>query len=188
MSTRAVAVLAMFGGAGWAIWPIPQALSGRDWPADSAVSLLLLVSVVIGTWALAGALIGLVFSFQDRIRWGAAALGSVGALAGAVSVTGLYGAIVALPIGSAVLAWELGRAGGLSTGLSRAHIVTAIIIVVLFAAYFANPALYDDRATAVPLMTLILPYAFSWIAIGWSLRHAEAIAEGGLRGTPARST
>ena len=40
-------------------------------------------AVVGGTWALAGATVGLVAEFQERIRRGAAVLGSLGALLGA---------------------------------------------------------------------------------------------------------
>ena len=190
MSKRAVFVLAILGGTGWAIWPSPQGLVGRDWPADDpAMSWLLFVSVVIGTWSLAAATIGLVFAFQDRIRWGVALLGSIGALVGAVSVAGMFGAIVALPIGSAVLAWELGRVGGLSARLSTAHVAAAILWLVPIAAILANVVNFDDTATVVPLMTLMLPYAFSWIAIGGSFRHAASTPEegrtGATRTTPA---
>ncbi len=52
------------------------------------------------------------------------------------------------------------------------------MFVILIAVIFGNPALYDDRATAVPLLlTLTVPYAFSWIAIGWSLRHGAPVPE-----------
>jgi hypothetical protein len=42
---------------------------------------------------------------------------------------------------------------------------------------FAIPTLIDHPATAVPVMMLMLPYAFSWIAIGWSLRHGVPVLE-----------
>jgi hypothetical protein len=177
MGARAIAVMAMIGGVGWMIWPIPQALVGRAWPAGAAVSWLLFFSVVGGTWVLAGATFGLITEFQDRIRMRAAALGSLGALLGAVSVLGAFAAIVALPVGTAFLAWDLGRAGVLGRRLSRAHVAGAIIALTVIAVMFLRPALYDNRATAVPLMMLFLPYAFSWIAIGWSLRHGAPVPE-----------
>ena len=177
MGTRVIALLAILGGVGWAIWPIPQALVGREWPAGEPVSTLLFFSVVGGTWLLAGATLGLVSMFADRIRGGAALLGSLGAMTGAFSVFGAFGAIVALPLGSAALAWDLGRAGVLGPRLSRAHVAAAVLFLILIAVIFGNPALYDDRATAVPLLMLAIPYAFSWIAIGWSLRHGAPVPE-----------
>jgi hypothetical protein len=177
MGARVVASLAILGGVGWAIWPIPQALVGREWPAGEPVSTLLFFSVVGGTWLLAGAIFGLVTEFQDRIRGRAALLGSLGAVMGAFSVFGAFAAIVALPLGSAALAWDLGRARVLGPGTSNAHVAGAVIFLIMFAVIMAIPALYDDRTTAVPLLMLAIPYAFSWIAIGWSLRHGAPVPE-----------
>jgi hypothetical protein len=170
-ATRALAAMAIIGGVGWMIWPIPQAMVGREWPAGAAVSWLLFFSVVGGTWALAGATLALITEFQDRIRTWTAALGALGAVLGAFSVLGLFAAIVALPIGTAFLVWDLGRAGVLGRRLSRAHFAAAIVALSTIGVIFLIPALYDDRATAVPLLSLFIPYAFSWIAVGWSLRR-----------------
>ena len=172
--TRAIAAMAIIGGVGWTIGLVLQGLVGRGWPAD-ARAWLLMFGVVGGTWMLAGGTFGLITEFQDRIRTGAAALGSLGSLLGAVSVLGLFGAIVALPLGTAVLAWDLGRAGVLGRRLAKAHVAAALIFPIALAVFFANPALLDDPATGVPLMLLGWPYAFSWIAIGWSLRHGAPV-------------
>ena len=142
--------------------------------------------VVGGTWMLAGATLGLIAEFQDRIRTGAAALGSLGAVLGAASVTGLFAAIVALPLGSAAVVWELGRAGVLGPRLARAHVATALVFPIALVVFFANPALLDDPATGVPLMLLGWPYAFSWIAIGWSLRHGAPVPEQPANRPPTR--
>lgn len=173
MGTRAIAAMAIIGGVGWAIWPIPQGLVGRDWTAD--VAWLLMFSVVGGTWALAGATLGLVSEFQDRVRTRAAFLGTLGAVLGIVSVLGLFGAIVALPLGTAALVWDLGRAGVLGPRLARAHVAAGAIFPIALAVFLGNPALIDDPATAVPLLLLATPYAFSWIAIGWSLRNGAPV-------------
>jgi hypothetical protein len=179
MNLRGVGVLAIVGGVGWAIWPIPQALVGRDWPINAPVSWLLLFSVFVGTWALAGATIGLEFRFQDRLRGIPALLGSLGAAAGGLSVLGAYVLIVFLPLGSAALMWELGRVGAMSNLLSRAHVASAILALIVFAVLMANVAILDTTAVAVPLLSLVIPYALSWIAIGWSLRHRVPMPEGG---------
>jgi hypothetical protein len=182
MNLRGVAVLAIVGGVGWAIWPIPAALVGRDWPINAPVSWLLLLSVFIGTWALAGATIGLEFRFQDHLRGIPALLGSLGAAVGGLSVLGAYVLIVFLPIGSAALMWELGRIGAMSTRLSRAHVASAILVLIVFAVLMANVAIIDNAPAAVVLLSLVLPYAVSWIAIGWSLRHRVPMPEGGVSG------
>jgi hypothetical protein len=174
--TRAIAAMAIIGGIGWTIGLVLQGLVGRGWPADTR-AWLLMFGVVGGTWMLAGATFGLITEFQDRIRTGAAVLGSLGAVLGAVSVMGPFAAIVALPLGSAALVWELGRAGVLGPRLARAHVAAAIIFPIALAVFFANPALLDDPATGVPLMLLGWPYAFSWVAIGWSLRHGAPVPE-----------
>jgi hypothetical protein len=183
MGGRVPALLAIVGGIGWVTWPIPQALVGREWPADNpAVSWLLFVSVVIGMWMLAAATFGLVAAFQDRIRGVAAFLGSLGAAVGSISVFGLFGGIVLMPIGSAALMWDLGRVGVLGTWLSRAHVAAAILFLVPIAALFANGALIDHTETAVPLLALAIPYGFSWITIGLALRHGAPAAAGPIEG------
>jgi len=185
MGTRATAVLAILGGVCWVTWPIPQGLVGRDWPADNpAISWLLFVSVVLGAWVLAAALFGLVTTFQDRIRGGAALLGSLGAAVGAISVLGPFAGIVAMPIGSAAVLWDLRRAGVLGAWLATAHVAGAILFLVPLVALFANGELIDRPETAVPLLALDVPYGLSWIAIGWSLRHGAAEPVRPVEGTP----
>jgi hypothetical protein len=178
VGSRAIAALAIAGGIGWVTWPLPQGVVGRDWPADNAaVSWLLFVSVVLGAWALAGAMIGLIVTFPDRLRGITALVGSLGAGVGAISVFGAFAGIVAMPIGSAVLMWDLGRAGVLGTWLARAHVAAAILFLVPLVALFANGALIDHPETAVPLLALDIPYGFSWIAVGWSLRHGAPVPD-----------
>jgi len=173
--TRAIATMAIIGGIGWAIGLVLQGLVGRGWPADTR-AWLLMFGVVGGTWMLAGAALGLITEFQDRIRTRASSLGAIGALLGAVSVTGLFAAIVALPLGTAALVWELSRAEVVGPRLAKAHVAAGILFPIALAVFYANPVLLDDPATGVPLMLLGWPYAFSWMAIGWSLRHGAPAA------------
>src|SRR4029450_10566215 len=117
---------------------------------------------------------------QDRIRGWVAALSLLGASLGALSVLGLFGAIVAMPVGSAALLWELGSAGAVPERVSRSHVAVAVLLLVSIVAFVASAAL---PLTVAALSILILAYAASWIAIGWSLRHAGSIPEGpGRRG------
>jgi hypothetical protein len=160
------------------VWPIPQAVYGDAGWSEGGVPWLLFVSVVLGTWALAAAMLGLVVAFQEWIRGGVAFLGVVGAAVGAFSVFGLFGGIVALLLGSAVLVWELGRVGALSVRQSRAHVAAAVIWVVSIVLIFANITTFNGNPTGAALAALfLLPYGFSWIAIGWSLRHGAPVTE-----------
>jgi hypothetical protein len=183
MHAPGLAILAILGGIGWAIWPIPQALVGREWPAGEPVSLLLFVTVVVGAWLLAGAVIGLAIRAGDKIRPVTAAIASVGALIGAAGLFG--GAIwlfVGLPLGSAVLLWELGRVGMIGAWLARAHVAAAALLLAMAGVLFTNIALLDDPATAVPVIALAIPYGLSWVAIGWSLGHVGAVPVRGATG------
>jgi hypothetical protein len=175
-------LMAILGGIGWLVWPIPQAYVGRDWPSEGELAWLswvLFLSVVPSTWLLAGATAGLALIAPDRIRPGIAILASLAAALGAISVLGAFGLIIALPIGSALLLWELGRLGAVSTWQARVHVGAASLIVVLFAIFFGNPTLMDDRALAIPLFAaLVFPYAISWIALGMSLYRSSSMAQG----------
>ena len=177
--SRAVAVLAILGGIGWLIWPILQAIYGEAAWADPTGAWLMMFSVVGGTWALAGAMIALEVGYQDRIRGWVAALSLLGASVAVLSVLGPFGAIVAMPVGSAALLSELGRVGVMPERVSRSHVALAALLVVPIIAILANPALLST--VAAPLFILILAYAASWIAIGWSLRHAASVPEESAR-------
>ena len=181
MDVRFAAVMAVLGGAGWVIWPIPQAVYGEAAWTTAGVPWLMMLTVVGGTWALALATVSLILAFQDNIRGVAAVVGSIGASAGALSVGGAFGLIIALPLGTGVVAWELGRVGGLTARVAKAHIAAAIIAVVALALFVANPALISSAA--VPLLGLFILYGISWIAIGWSLRHTVAMPEESAKGS-----
>jgi hypothetical protein len=176
--SRGVAVSAILGGIGWLIWPILQGVYGEAGWADPSTAWLLMLTVVGGTWALAGAMIALVVVYADRIRGWVAALGALGASVGALSVVGLYGAFVAMPAASAALLWELGSVGVVPERVSRSHVAIAVLLLVSIAAFVANVAL---PFTAAALSILILAYAASWIVIGWSLRHAASVPEESAR-------
>ena len=182
MNARFAAAFAIAGGVGWLVWPIPQAIYG-DAGWSGSLGWVLFLTVVGGTWALAFAVLGLVFGQIDRIREAAAAIGSVGALLGGVSVFGAYGLIVALPIGSAVVMWEMARIGALGVWLTRAHIVAAMAVLIWVAVFFANRELVTTNVGLnVTLAVLILPYAVSWIAIGWALIHQPSSQPGTAAG------
>lgn len=82
--------------------------------------------------------------------------------------------LLGLPIGSAMLAWDLGRAGVLPRWLAVAHALGAIG----FAATLIGTL--TDYAAAIMnagLIALSIPYVLSWIAIGeWVLRGVPRTA------------
>jgi hypothetical protein len=189
-------LLAILGGIGWAAWPFLQRLVGREW-AEGPMAWILILSVVGGTWILAAATIGLAFVAADRIRQGVAAIGVLGALIGAFSLLGAYAAIVALPVASAAVVYELGRIGAIGPWAARAHIITAAFVVVAFFLLWV-PGFLDNPATAVPALSLgellerralvdlaLLPYGLSWITIGWSLLRGRSVATDGISGASA---
>jgi hypothetical protein len=181
MDLRFAALMAVLGGVGFDIGLILQAVLGEAAWSTGGVAWLMMLTVVGGTWALALATVSLIFAFQDSIRGVAAFVGSIGASAGALSVMGAFGLIVALPLGTGVVAWELGRIGGLSARVARAHVATAILAIVPIVVIIANSALLFG---AVGLLTwgLLILYGVSWIAIGWSLRHTAAMPEAPAKG------
>lgn len=185
MDTRAVVLLSFIGGIGWAIWPIPQAIVGREWPAGEPISAVLLLSVWFGTWGLAGAILTLAVLIQDSIRAPFGAIASIGAFIGAISVFGAYAGIVAIPIASAAVVWEAARAGVLSRSMLRVHLAAAAILIVTINIFLTFPAIVDDVSLALLLLSPALLYAASWLAIGWSLRHVPAIPKESTAGPEA---
>jgi hypothetical protein len=181
MDLRFAALMAVLGGVGWDIGLVLQAVLGEAAWTTAGVPWLMMLTIVGGTWALALATVVLIVAFQDSIRGVAALAGSIGASAGALSVMGAFGLIVALPLGTGVVAWELGRVGGLSARVARAHVATAILAIVPIVVIIANPALLNG---AVGLLTwgFLILYGVSWIAIGWSLRHVASMRDEPTKG------
>ena len=175
--SRAVAVLAILGGIGWMVGMTLQAVYGEAaWAPYTLTSGLMMLTVVGGTWALAGAMIALVVGYPDRVRGWVAALSVLGASLGAISVLGPFGAVVAMPAGSAALLWDLGSVGVVPKRVSRSHVTLAMLLFVPIVAILARPALLST-----PLFILFTAYGASWMAIGWSLRHVTSMPEGPAR-------
>jgi hypothetical protein len=178
------ALLAILGGIGWTVWPIPQAIVGVTWPEGDPLSMVLFVSVIGGTLALAGAIGGFVALAPDRIRTWVAVAASVGAVLGVLGVFAVSPIIVLIPVSSALLMWELRRIGLVGIRLALAHIAAAVVVVAVFAVIL-NSTVLLDRATAVPALSLAIPYGLSWIAIGWSLLRRPSGATDGMAGASA---
>ena len=118
--------------------------------------------------AFTAAALGLALQFQDRIgRLGAVgaivvALGSALAL-GSMIVDAYAFGLAGIPMGSAMLMWDLARIGVLSRRASIAHLVSAAILLV------GVPVILVSQTNFALFLVGMVGYLLSWIAIGVSL-------------------
>jgi hypothetical protein len=174
MNAPGTGFLAIIAGIGWAIYPIPQGLVGREWPAGDPISAVMFASMLAGTFGVAGALMGLVMAIQDKVKEWVTIVASTGLLIALLELAGLYMLVFLLPIVSAIVLWELGRIGAVGTWQARAHVGAGVLFLLPVGALAINRGLLDSPTTAVPLMALLIPYGISWVAVGLAL----------LRGAP----
>jgi hypothetical protein len=126
------------------------------------------VAFLAGGLAFVGAAIGLIWRFQDELRL----LGVIGGLVAGLST--LIGVVVSdapvvllgLPIGSAMLAWDLGRAGILPRWLAVVHGLGAIGFAATVIGTLTD---YETAIMNAGLIALSTPYMLSWILVGASL-------------------
>ena len=160
-STRTLGMLAIFAASSLCI---PAILTGGNrepvWAWWIPIgSLIAFIAVVLG----------LAWRFKDHIG----PLGIVGAILvpgailvtlGAATVVGANAAgLAVVPVGSAMLTWDLGRIGVLSRRASIAHLVAAGILLTGFAVVLVSQT---DFAI---LVVGGVSYLLSWIVIGVSL-------------------
>jgi hypothetical protein len=87
---------------------------------------------------------------------------------GALASAGGSIVIVMLPVGSAMLTWDLGRRGVLSRLVSLTHVAAAIVLAAGLVVAHLDPGDAGNRALFAALFT---PYLVTWVAIGASLIH-----------------
>jgi hypothetical protein len=162
---RVLGILAIAGALGWGIAVTAMALVGVEvWSGPMALAIL--IATFGGQLAFAGAAIGLALRFQDRLTPVGALAGVIGGLGPLFGAFGAYQASMLLPIGSSILAWDLGRSGVLSRGLGITHAASALVVVPLFVILLAN---YSDETANSGLLLLVVPYLVTWVVIGLSL-------------------
>ena len=176
MSTRTVGALWVVAGATFVSAAIVVAVLG---PESSLGGLGVVVLAVgsIGALAFIGAVLGLVWQFRGR-------LGRLSALAGGVAALGMLLVVidapaswVLLPLGSAVLVWDLARAQAIPRALATVFGVSSILMLVpTVGALFG----ISDTADTPLQVALALPYLLSWIALGVSLLRGMPIAQAPL--------
>lgn len=170
MNTRMVGALWIVAGASFVGAATIVALLG-PMPSLGALGAIMVAIGSIGAFAFVGAVLGLVWQFRER-------LGRLSALAGGVAALGMLLGVIEvppgfalLPLGSAVLVWDLSRAHVISRGLATVSGLSAIVLLVpMIGPLFG----ISDSAATPQLAALGLPYLLSWIVLGVSL----------LRGTP----
>ncbi len=170
MGFRILGLLAILGGVGVTIGAgihVVLTLASPDvrpWDVvkDPLEASIMAVAGIGGIVALAVVIAGLAFLFQDRISNGTALAASIGSVGGVLGVLGAFPALFLMPIGSAILAWDLARARVLSRWEAAAHVASAIGFLVSIAAMMNNTQL----GVAV---VLTLFYPLTWLAIGGSV-------------------
>ena len=167
MNTHNLGVLAILGGLSFGIISILYIPFGEAlWMGNAA--LVGMMATVIGVIAFSAAAVGLSVRFQDHLGLP----GAIGAIVTPIGALLSMGATVAvLPIGSALLMWDLARIGVITKRASIVHAVTALILAVGSVALQGNTEVLAERAL---LPALIGPYLVSWIAIGATLLRPVA--------------
>ena len=171
--TRILGVMAILGAVGWAI-----AIGGYVvWGPEGAwltAGRLMYITQVGGGLCLAGAAMGIALS-NDRLSLVGALAGVLGGLAALFGALGAYQLSLLVPLGTGVMAWDLGRAGLLSRPLAITHSVSGILTLPLLIALVAG---WDVGLIGVEFLALMVPYLVSWVGIGvWLIRGVPAARE-----------
>jgi hypothetical protein len=126
----------------------------------------------VGSLALAVATFGLVLRFEGRLSAVGALAGSSAGVAVLVGAMGAYQLTLFLPIGTAVLAWDLGRARVLPAPLAIAHSASGLLTIPLLAVIVAGG---ETTLIDTGYFALMVGYLASWLGIGvWLIRGVPA--------------
>lgn len=152
MSTSILGVLAVVAGSSPGFLLILSGLFGDAmWTWGGTVVLL-----VLGAMAFLAAALGLAWRFQDRVSLLSVAGALLAAWGAFLIIAGGHPLIVTLPVGSAMLMWDLARIGVVPWLLAIAHAASVIgLAVALVGVTFLAP--------------LGILYPVTWVAIGVSL-------------------
>jgi hypothetical protein len=163
---RLLGILAILGVVGWGIAIVGYIAWGED--AWLTQGLLMYITQLVGGLGFAGAAIGLALRLQDRISVVGAMAGALGGLAALFGAMGAYQLTLFLPLGTAVMAWDLGRARVLSRPVAIAHSVSGILTLPLLVGLVAG---WNATIIGVGFLALMIPYLLSWLGIGvWLIR------------------
>jgi len=178
VNTRFAAVLAILGGVGWTIFGILAAIGGSQWWANGQWdSRLLAIVPILAFSAVCFVVVG---AYPDRLSAWAASLAVIGAVLGAMAPFGLPFGIVALPIASALLVYELGRDGVLPSAAAWLHVAGSVVMLGFTVWILAGMALgwWNWRGPEGNSLLAVVPWALSWVAVGRSLWRVPVVARG----------
>jgi hypothetical protein len=177
MSTKSIALAAFIGGVDWIVMLLVMGVRGGDaaW-YDPSTGWIMMVTTLLGVFGLAAAVVGLVTAYQDTLRGPIAATAAVAAVIGAISIFGPYGLILALPVGSGLLVWELRRTRVFRTLLTWSHLVASALSIVIVIIASRNPPYFATGSLGSLALTGVLAlYGLSWISIGWTLLRVVGV-------------
>jgi hypothetical protein len=176
MRTRIIGSLGVIAGAGFTYLSARAITTPGDAMWNGTDGMITVVAFLGGGVAFVGAAIGLIWRFQDELR----PLGVIGGLVASLStLVGVIAsdapvALLGLPIGSAMLAWDLSRAGILPRWLAVVHALGAIGFAATLIGTLTD---YETAIMNAGLIAVSIPYLLSWIAIGaWVLRGVPRTA------------
>jgi hypothetical protein len=176
MHTRTLGALALIGGltfGGLFLLFVP--FSHGVW--EGTFGVWALIATFVGVAAFAGAGLGLVWQFQDRIG----PLGSIGALIVVIGAMLSMGqSVVPLLVGLTALTAALARIGVISWLAPAGHLVSAIAGVWLT---IARPDL-DVAGTRALFVALMAPFIVSWSWMGVSLYRGPRLTPTTAASTP----
>lgn len=175
MSARVIGAIAILAAASWGVSAIVVLAAGNDTWTEPVIPVLGLG----GSVAFAATGIALAWRFQDELSSFGALGGVIGGVGMFLGSLGAYPLFLAFPVGSAALAWDLGRVGIISRGLAILHAVGAAALLALFVAVLAD---YEATSHNPILIALVVPFLVSWVAIGLSLVRGVPRAHEPARG------
>jgi len=170
MSTRVIGSLGLLAGASWAIAAISMLSFGTSFWSGPYTPVMSAIGFGGGV-ALGVVAFGLTWRFHEQLASRAVLAGGLAGLGVIVGIIGAYPFLLLLPLGSAILTWDLSRSGVLSRWLSIAHGLSAMALLVPLVGILVD---YRETSASDVLVALAIPYPLTWMAIGASL----------LRGVP----
>jgi len=161
MDTRGLGVCAIVAGLDFGILGILYIIFGEAvWVGDNGV--VGVIMSLVGASAFMAVGLGLSWRFEDRIG----SIGSIGALVLTLGATmSLFGVIVPLLAGSAMLMWDLARIGVVPRLVPIIHIAAAAVFTI----GLVVPLGIVESASGAVFASLFAAFLLTWVRTGVSL-------------------
>lgn len=183
MNARALGAVALVGGLSWTVLLILfVALGEAIW--TGGIGPLTILAMFIGGIGFPLSAVGLAYQVSDRLS-ALSPLGAVIMVIAAFAVvtgTGNWILIALLPIGSAILLWDVASTGFISRLVPIAQAATAVALAVAGVAGVPLDGGVAERATTA---LIFAPFVLSWVALGLSFARRVQPPESAGHGSPA---